>query len=103
MQEANGYWATMGCSKAAQLPLACRKANDDTKWQLSPAGSKACAAGWLARPPSNGYANAQLRVAAGEGAAAGALLNVSVDGRAASPLLTWSAGISVRVDMMERA
>ena len=108
----SGRWAVRPCAAAASLPLACRAAGDDTAWALAPPGA-ACAAGWLARPPTNGFANNWLWRAAAEelstrtsslrpaavanDADAAVLLNVSVDGRAASPLLRGAVRAEVRL------
>ena len=93
VQRPNGRWGMLPCEAARKLPLACRRAADDRVWTLAAparrtggggAAAAVCGAGWLARPPTNGYANALLRVAAG---ASVVMLNTSVDGRGASPAL----------------
>ena len=98
VQKPNGRWATTDCEHAAaSLPLACRLADNDRVWKLLPAASNrrsavvhtstrpACGAGWLARPPTNGFANGLLRAAAAAVTNASVLLNVSRDGLAGSP------------------
>ena len=96
VQNANGRWAAVDCDKARAMPLACRKADDDKTWTLQKPSSSssvaavvACGAGWLARAPTNGYANGLLRVAAAAAGlgAASVMLNVSTDGRAGSPAM----------------
>ena len=75
----------MACAQTLALPLACRMATDDVKWRLVAArDGRACPAGWLARPPTNGFANSWLHAAGGN---ATVLLNVSADGREGSPAL----------------
>ena len=82
VQSPSGRWAARSCDEARQLQLACRRADDDKTWKLVAPGA-ACGGGWLARPPTNGFANGLLRKAAG--AQATVLLNVSLDGRRGSP------------------
>lgn len=93
VQRPNGRWAAVPCAQTAALPLACRKAGDDRSWRIAPpaeAAESGCGSGgeWLARPPTNGFANELLRAAAAAGGVTTAImLNVSVDGAAGSPRL----------------
>ena len=72
----------VGIASAQKLPLACRAAGDDRVWTTAKEASAGCASGYVAVPPTNGYANAFLRVAA---AGSPVWLNVSVDGLGPAP------------------
>jgi hypothetical protein len=90
VQKPNGRWAARDCSSlTTSLPLACRKEGDDLVWRLTgphgDVGARKCDAGWVARPPTNGFANGMLRATAGTNVTV--LLNVSVDGLGPSPAL----------------
>ena len=74
VQRADGFWAAQPCAAAAALPPACRAAADDRKWQLAgrtAGAAEKCAAGFVARPPTNRYANALLQQAAAGGRSTG--------------------------------
>ena len=86
VQRPNERWALMDCEEARRrgAKLACRREYDDRKWNL--AARMSCATGFVARPPTNAFANALLRQAAvDEGdPAALVLLNVSARGTASA-------------------
>lgn len=98
VQKANGRWAAVDCGSARAMPLACRKADDDKIWMLS-SSAQGCGAGFLARAPTNGFANGMLRVAAEAAglATASVMLNVSTDGRAGSPAMAVPMPLIVEV------
>jgi hypothetical protein len=76
----SGRWSVEQCSKARTLPMACRRGDDDLVWRMansSVQGASSCPAGFVARAPTNGFANQKLREATG---GRPVLLNVSVDG-----------------------
>ena len=81
VQRPTGRWAVLPCEQARKLPVACRADRDDAVWRVI---IGACPSGYVATPPTNGFANAHLRLAANGSAA---LLNVSIDGLAPSPAL----------------
>eukprot|EP00756_Hemistasia_phaeocysticola_P005578 Hpha_TRINITY_DN13400_c0_g1::TRINITY_DN13400_c0_g1_i1::g.130888::m.130888 len=54
----SGRWSVRECAQAG--PLACRAVNDDTNWSFA----ANCPADRVAAPPTNGFANQHLTVAA---------------------------------------
>ena len=93
VQRPNERWALMECNEARRhAQLACRAEDDDRTWRVAEVAA-GCAPGFVARPPTNGFANALLRQAAGgTTSAALLLLNVSEDGRSPSPGLDQAGG-----------
>ena len=59
---ADGRWAAHPCDDVSP-PLACRNATDDAAFVV--VDGAACPDGFVARPPTDGYANQRLRDAAG--------------------------------------
>merc|ERR1719379_2489246 len=85
LRAADGRWATSPCAFAmVKLGFACRAAADDLKWEIA-SWALGCPRGFLAVPPTNGRANAKLRDAVAAAGVQGALLNISITGRGASP------------------
>jgi hypothetical protein len=84
-----GRWAVQACATAQQLPLACRAVGDDRIWTVAKA-SDGCAEGYVAVPPTNGFANAHLRAVAASTDTAGLVwLNVSINGLGPAPGLAY--------------
>ena len=84
VQLPSGRWAVSACDQARSLPLACRARGDDRRWVVQAAGT-ACAEGYVAVPPTNGFANAWLREVASNKTV---WLNVSLDGLGPAPVTT---------------